>query len=140
MAQIIRHRDISIVKERRREFRRVATPTAGCSFPCDEQGEILPEAINPASWANWHECLAGTIDGDPVRDLGVVEWDNVIKTPARLRCDCGEELDLVGFTNTCLCWADYTMSGQRLAPRSQWGEETGESVSDILSVDSEGGW
>ena len=29
------------------------------------------------------------------------------------------------------------MSGQELAPRSQWGWETGESVADILAVDNE---
>lgn len=51
------------------------------------------------------------------------------------RCICGEELLLYGFTNTCLCGRDYNMEGQLLAPRSQWGEETGESVEDILSVD-----
>ena len=49
---------------------------------------------------------------------------------------CGHELLCMGFTNTCgSCGADYNMSGQELAPRSQWGEETGESVADILSAD-----
>ena len=51
-------------------------------------------------------------------------------------CDCGAEVELGGFTNTCECGADYNMSGQRLASRSQWGEETGESIADILSVDN----
>jgi len=56
--------------------------------------------------------------------------------PALWRCDCGEELHLDGFTNTCDgCEADYNGSGQRLAPRSQWGEETGESLADILNID-----
>ena len=50
---------------------------------------------------------------------------------------CGEEVGLMQFTNTCRCGADYNSSGQRLAPRSQWGEETFESVADILAVDSE---
>lgn len=49
---------------------------------------------------------------------------------------CGEEVYCRGFTNTCDCGADYNHAGQLLAPRSQWGEETGESVADILSVDS----
>ena len=58
-----------------------------------------------------------------------------VKTQRQVKC-CGEWLDCDGFTNTCgSCGADYNMSGQRLAPRSQWGEETGESVEDILSVD-----
>lgn len=51
---------------------------------------------------------------------------------------CGEELECPDFTNTCeKCGADYNWAGQRLAPRSQWGEETGESPSDILNCDYE---
>ena len=53
------------------------------------------------------------------------------------QCDCGELVNLDRFTNTCDgCGTDYNGSGQRLAPRSQWGCETGESVSDILMADS----
>lgn len=52
-------------------------------------------------------------------------------------CDrCGERVELIGFTNTCSCGADYNRFGELLAPRSQWGEETGETVSDILAVDA----
>ena len=44
-----------------------------------------------------------------------------------VRC-CGSWLSCDAFTVTCYsCGADYNMSGARLAPRSQWGEETGES-------------
>jgi len=52
------------------------------------------------------------------------------------KCECGRKVNLVGFTNTCDCGRDYNMSGELLAPRSQWGEETGESVADILAVDN----
>ncbi len=54
--------------------------------------------------------------------------------PAVGECErCDNEVDLVGFTNTCNnCEADYNLDGQLLAPRSQWGEETGESLADIL--------
>jgi len=54
--------------------------------------------------------------------------------PAIGRCSCGKEVELAGFTNTCDCGADYNSSGQLLAPREQWGEETGESLSDILMI------
>jgi hypothetical protein len=58
--------------------------------------------------------------------------------PAVGECEvCGRDVELRGFTNTCDCGADYNMSGQRLAPRSQWGEETGEHISDILAADSD---
>lgn len=50
-------------------------------------------------------------------------------------CDCGRRLVCDSFTNTCECGADFNMSGDRLASRSQWGEETGESASDLLVSD-----
>lgn len=47
-----------------------------------------------------------------------------------IRC-CGVELICDSFTNTCdRCGADYNFAGQMLAPRSQWGEETGERWQD----------
>jgi hypothetical protein len=55
-------------------------------------------------------------------------------SPLIVRCDCGEEVVCMGFTNTCECGADYNWAGQQLAPRSQWGEETGESLAEILSI------
>ncbi len=54
--------------------------------------------------------------------------------PLIIECDCGEELICDGFTNTCDCGADFNGSGQRLADRSQWGEETGEHLADILRI------
>ena len=54
----------------------------------------------------------------------------------KIRCHCGATLVCQGFTNTCDCGRDYNMSGDLLADRSQWGEETGETVADILMVDS----
>lgn len=56
--------------------------------------------------------------------------------PAIIKCErCGEPVGLSGFTNTCdNCNADYNLSGQILGPRQFWGEETGESLSDILNI------
>lgn len=51
-----------------------------------------------------------------------------------MKCQCGKEILLDGFTNTCDCGRDYNTSGQLLASRSQWGWETGESVSDIMRI------
>jgi hypothetical protein len=48
-----------------------------------------------------------------------------------MRCECGARVDLCGFTNACECHRDYNRSGQLLADRSQWGEETGEHPADI---------
>jgi hypothetical protein len=64
------------------------------------------------------------------------------KSPAEGPCDrCGQTVYLSGFTNTCECGTDYNMSGQRLAPRSQWGEETGEHPTDLANPSYyEGEW
>lgn len=44
-----------------------------------------------------------------------------------VRCDCGEEVHCNdAWANSCECGQEFNGSGQRLAPRSQWGEETGE--------------
>lgn len=60
------------------------------------------------------------------------------RRPAKIvTCSCGREVACSGFTNTCECGADYNYAGMRLAHRSQWGEETGESVAEILAVDSD---
>ncbi len=51
-----------------------------------------------------------------------------------LKCGCGRRVHLTGSrsdTYPCDCGADYNGSGQRLAPREQWGEETGEHPADI---------
>ena len=49
-------------------------------------------------------------------------------------CSCGAQLVCDdGFLNTCdRCRRDYNGAGQLLAPRDQWGEETGETAADIL--------
>jgi len=46
---------------------------------------------------------------------------------------CNRKLECGGFTNTCpICGTDYNWAGQQLAPREQWGEETGETASEIM--------
>jgi hypothetical protein len=103
---------------------------SGFSFPCDESGNLLNE--NPASTENYQKCIDGTYD---VISNGIIKRTNTYWEPAIGICiECGEEVVLCGFTNTCVCGADYNSSGQRLAPRNQWGEETGESPSDILRI------
>jgi hypothetical protein len=51
---------------------------------------------------------------------------------AVLRCDCRRKVELWGFTNSCDCGRDYNFAGQLVAPREQWGEETGEHWSDCI--------
>lgn len=52
-------------------------------------------------------------------------------------CQCGEKVWCDGFTNVCeKCGRDYNWAGQLLAPRCQWGEETGETYADLQNVDA----
>jgi hypothetical protein len=50
----------------------------------------------------------------------------------KIRCDCGLQLVCSQDINPCKCARDYNMSGQVMAPRNLWGEETGEHPADIL--------
>jgi hypothetical protein len=52
------------------------------------------------------------------------------KRVTQVKC-CRVWIECDAFTTTCdKCGADYNWNGSRLAPRSQWGEETGESWFD----------
>jgi hypothetical protein len=63
--------------------------------------------------------------------LGYYENEFSYRVPAQVKC-CGKWMSLGKFTNTCECGADYNSSGQLLASRSQWGEETGEHWSECV--------
>jgi hypothetical protein len=106
-----------------------------CSgFDCDPMGVIDVTRLMPAALNNLRECRAGMRDdGTKVYDLGVQKREHHYYQPAVGECvHCKRHVTLGSFTNTCLCGADYNMSGQLLAHRSQWGEETGETADDIL--------
>ena len=109
-------------------------PHYGFGFDCDENGSIDESKLNPCAIKNLKACLTGEVDGKKIVDQGVQRYETTHTEPAVGECNrCGEEVVLYGFTNTCECGADYNMSGQELAPRSQWGEETGETYADIVA-------
>lgn len=114
-------------------------PGAGFAFDCNQAGEPSPELCETAQ-GSLAACLTGVVDGKPINDLGVVRREHSYTEPALGKCACGATVVLDRFTCTChACGRDYNSAGQELAPRSQWGEETGESVADILAVDSDRG-
>ena len=100
-------------------------------FECDANGNVFP-LEHQAAKDNLARCLAGLDDMLP---MGVSKRSHSYYEPAIGECIvCQRHVTLGGFTNTCECGADYNSSGQALAHRSQWGEETGESVDDILRI------
>jgi len=108
----------------------------GFAFDCDENGNVDINALGPVAKENYNGCMAGIVDGQPI-EKGRIQrcihkyWEDAVG----ICNNCGEHVVLHGFTNTCVCGTDYNQAGQELAHRSQWGEETGECVSDILRAD-----
>lgn len=107
----------------------------GWSFPCDEHGELT--GVPDIARENYARCLTGQFGVRKVVDRGIVSWVERYWEPGILRCQCGAEVEIyMTMTNTCeKCGTDYNMSGQRLAPREQWGWDTGESLGEILAAD-----
>jgi hypothetical protein len=129
--KIISRRRVEIVKHAEMFFANDQSGLSGYGFPCDAAGVVLP-LENDCAKANLAKCLAGEGGILP----GVLKtWDTRCTHPAVGQCErCGAEVYLGGFTNECECGADYNMSGQMLASREVWGEETSEHLSDILSI------
>ena len=116
-------------------FHYADNPGWGFGFACDEQGNVDTSKINPAALDNYTQCLTGEVRGLKVIDAGIRVYHNHYTLPAIGECVyCRAEVELSGFTNTCECGADYNSTGQVLADRAQWGEETGESLGDILRI------
>jgi hypothetical protein len=100
-------------------------------FECSETG-VIKKQENQTAINNLNRCLSGA---DGIVSMGIQQYVHTYRVSAVGECStCRRHVTLDGFTNSCECGADYNMSGQRLAPRSQWGEETGESESDILQI------
>jgi hypothetical protein len=106
----------------------------GMAFACDKDGNIDMAVLEkkPAALDNYNKCINKIHD---VKAPQLMTFRHSYKEPRIGRCDCGCEVILDRFTNTCDgCNRDYNMSGQLLAHRSQWGEETGESYCDIMDL------
>lgn len=114
----------------------VEAPGCGYSFPCDEQGHVDVDSLEPVGVTSFARCIVGENErGEHIRRDGVRKHVTSWIEPAIGLCGCGEKVDLEGFTNTCMgCGADYNHGGQRLASREQWGQETGEHLPDILRI------
>lgn len=131
-----------IIRERRRVeatsyylmFEDEADPGHGSMFPCDAEGNVQEEDLQPAGANNLRDCLSSGVAG-LVRKFDDSYWD-----PALLRCDCGEEVVLGStWANECeTCHREYNGGGQLLAPRSHWGEETGEHPADLQNFNPDG--
>jgi hypothetical protein len=124
MTQFIRRRDRRVEITHHLFFQRKGdTEGSGFGFPCDAAGKVDAD----------REAQVAELRGDVAYEAPVVERrEHAVTTPAAIRCECGREVELAHFTNTCSCNRDYNMSGQLLGPRESWGEETGEHWTDCI--------
>jgi len=114
----------SLVCERVDASGRVIERGMGFRFDCDASGNVNEGKMFPAGLANLRGIRSGAI---PCTPLEVESRAWVEHIPAVCRCDCGRSVTLCdSWANSCDCGAEFNGSGQLLAPRSQWGEETGE--------------
>jgi hypothetical protein len=62
------------------------------------------------------------------------EWVDGPRTFTVVNCGCGQEVHCYStWANDCEgCGTEYNGGGQKLAPRSQWGAETGEAWYDDM--------
>jgi hypothetical protein len=103
---------------------------SGFCFDCDGEGHVDTSVFTPILLESWK--VANDTSRFARRFQTITRR---IKTPALWKCDCGQAMECEGFTNTCpKCGTDYNWGGQHLAPRSCWGEETGEYPSDIIAL------
>jgi len=100
---------------------------------CDFKGTTGTWKAPDGEEGHWCYVCAKQGIKSPLKTIQVDSLDWVCGK-VEVKC-CGEWLDCSGFTNTCYyCGCDYNHAGQQLAPRHMWGEETGETVAEILMI------
>lgn len=115
-------------------FERKAIPGSGYVFDCDSEGVVDESKFAPILRENYAKCCKLS-ESEFLPPVVRIREDYFIQVAIGECNGCSAPVELHGFTNTCDgCGRDYNMSGQELAPRSQWGEETGESLGDILRI------
>ena len=121
MLKNIRRYDPVTVDDYRLCFEWNDTPGAGFSFDCDKNGNVDVASMNPAALEN----LAGCLFVYDVSLEGVMNFSYIYEDPPEGICDCGRTVYLQydnGHGIDCDCGRIYNLSGQELAPRSQWEE------------------
>ena len=134
MLQITLKRRHVVVLEHRLCWDSLQTPGAAYAFRCDAQGHITMSELSDTAKANLDHLQ---LDGMGGRYVGphIDTYRHSYWTAAEGICKCGFRVILPsgGDTDCGCCGRIYSCTGQELAPRSQWGEETGETLADIYS-------
>jgi hypothetical protein len=106
----------------------VYSPGHGYGFDCTHDYVVDLESLNAAARENYEMCMSKYSDIMQKKSWDTLEWES-----GEMLCDCGQKLKMYrpGADIDCdRCHRSYNSFGQLLAPRSQWGEETGETAFD----------
>ncbi len=97
-------------------------------FKCDAAGTVDRASLAPLARHNFDYCCLMRPWGFVAEYQERHEYDD----PGLIQCDCGCEVEVYDWRDVeCeRCHREYNSAGQLLAPRSQWGEETGECAAD----------
>lgn len=94
----------------------------GYAFPCDQKGKVNLEQFAPEAIKSLAHCICHS----ELFDRYVDHYAHDYTEYAVILCeDCNQQVTLDvdnGMGIECDCGAIYNLSGQRLAPRSQWDE------------------
>ena len=138
---------VELYEKTTHDFEHVGTD-GGFSFDVNEHGEPISDSGDgnfnaPAGMENYIRAILGPEwaptgyeDEVPsefkIVNLGIVTTTYQRRIYREGECNCGRKVYLERFTNACSCGLDYDTSGNVLAPREFWGEETGEHWSVCL--------
>lgn len=112
-------------------------PNAGFSFSCFETGEMDIESLSEGAKENLWRAIFGLFN-ESLKYEGIVERDTSYRTQAHGTCPCGRQVFLehdYGHGIDCDCGRIYNMSGQELAPRSQWEDRWDEDSTQPYCVE-----
>ena len=110
----------------------VDEPGSGYAFPCDEAGHLLTTVLMSAEALKSLKEIQAHPEKYSFRGMQIYRhtfWEDALG-----RCECGLIVLLEDAVyNRCEgCGRFYNQVGQELSDPVTWGEETGESLSDIL--------
>ena len=95
----------------------------GFGFPCDKEGNLLPND-NPCAIDNYHYCLENSDIFERFNE--VVTYRYRVKENAHGTCHCGREIELFDqYCGACECdcgqW--YNLFGEEILSPSEWQED-----------------
>ena len=119
----VKQREKVVETEYYHEFRFKDDPGAGCSFPCDKEGNINFDHMSSGARQNFEFAVSNP---DKINDLGIIERNFAHTEPAIVKDECGVEFaleDQHGGACSCpKCNRWYNLFGQELNPPEHWND------------------